>query len=258
MIHHPWAKGRIRMIQPTTDELVALTMVMTLLIVAWKKSLLDHSGLIAALIVGLLVSILGHWTWLAILVFFLIIGSISTSWRYEEKQRLHLEEENEGMRGWRNVVANGGVASMIAIINYSMGGLDWAYFAAASSISVAAADTLASEIGSLDPRTRSIINLEAVPAGTNGGMSITGSFAALGGGILIAIIATTLSSIPGEQISMSSLFLAVAIIGWLGCQVDSILGALFENKGYIGKHTVNFIATLSGALMALIANWYFL
>ncbi|MDP7659437.1 MAG: hypothetical protein QGF77_05765, partial [Candidatus Thalassarchaeaceae archaeon] len=62
----------------------------------------------------------------------------------------------------------------------------------------------------------------------------------------------------GEQISMYSLFLAVTTIGWLGCQVDSILGALFENKGYIGKHTVNFIATLSGALMALIANWYFL
>ena len=43
----------------------------------------------------------------------------------------------------------------------------------------------------------------------------------------------------------------VSVIGWLGCQVDSILGALFENKGLIGKHTVNFLATLSGAIMAI-------
>ena len=48
-------------------------------------------------------------------------------------------------------------------------------------------------------------------------------------------------------------FVLIALVGWIGCQVDSILGALLENEGYIGKHSVNFLATLSGALMAFIA-----
>ena len=34
----------------------------------------------------------------------------------------------------------------------------------------------------------------------------------------------------------------VAIIGWLGCQMDSLLGAVFENRGYLTKGGVNGIS----------------
>jgi len=51
---------------------------------------------------------------------------------------------------------------------------------------------------------------------------------------------------------MPIFFVFAASIGWLGCQVDSLLGALLENRGYIGKHSVNFLATLSGVVMAVI------
>ena len=95
--------------QPTTDEIVAVSMVIGLIIIAGSKRILDRSGLIAATVVGLSVSLLGHWTWLVILVVFLSLGSVATAWRYEEKQQLRLAEANEGARGWRNVVANGGV-----------------------------------------------------------------------------------------------------------------------------------------------------
>ena len=55
-----------------------------------------------------------------------------------------------------------------------------------------------------------------------------------------------------------TLLAIITTIGWLGCQVDSVLGALLENKGYIGKHTVNFLATLSGAVMAVYMAFRFL
>ena len=42
----------------------------------------------------------------------------------------------------------------------------------------------------------------------------------------------------------------VCLIGFLGCQVDSVLGAVLENRGYIGKGTVNALAIAAGALMA--------
>ena len=58
-------------------------------------------------------------------------------------------------------------------------------------------------------------------------------------------------SINGDSTPVELFFPFVILIGWLGCQVDSILGAMLENRGYLGKHGVNFIATLSGSLMAL-------
>ncbi len=241
----------------TDDQMISIILVSALLLVSKLRDMLDSSGLLAAMGVGLTVSLLGHWTWLVILVVFLFIGSMATKWRFEEKRALSIQESNEGARGWRNVMANGAAASLVAVLAW-FGEGDWYFLAVACSVSVALSDTLASEIGSLDPRTRSIITLEAVPPGTNGGMSPTGTAAALLGALLIATVAVLLAPVYGEPMSVASIFVVVAIVGWLGCQVDSILGELLENKGYIGKHTVNFLATLSGAAMAVVVAFRFL
>ena len=141
--------------------------------------------------------------------------------------------------------------------NFISPGEEWIYFAAIASISVALSDTLASEIGSLDVRTRSITTLKSVPAGTNGGMSPTGTVAALFGAIIISLIGMFFSP-ENSTIPEITLFILLTIIGWLGCQIDSLLGALLENRGYLGKHSVNFLATLSGSLMAIFSYHQFL
>ena len=82
--------------------------------------------------------------------------------------------------------------------------------------------------------------------------------AALLGAIIIAGSTALLAPVYGETMSAASIFITVTIVGWLGCQVDSILGELLENKGYIGKHSVNFLATLSGAAMAVVVAFRFL
>jgi len=235
----------------SNDQMISIILVAVLLLVSKLRDMLDSSGLIAAMGVGFTVSLLGHWTWLVILVAFLFIGSLATKWRFEEKRALSIQESNEGTRGWRNVMANGAAASLVAILSW-FGEGDWHYLAVSCSISVALSDTLASEIGSLDVRTRSIITLEAVPPGTNGGMSPTGTVAALLGALIIAGGAVLLAPVFGESMSATSIFVTVTLVGWLGCQVDSVLGELLENKGYIGKHTVNFLATLSGVAMAVV------
>ena len=43
--------------------------------------------------------------------------------------------------------------------------------------------------------------------------------------------------------------IAVLIIGFLGCQIDSLLGALFENRGLLTKGGVNALAITSGMLI---------
>ena len=251
------ASGR-HMIELTDDQSISLLLVLGLLLVTKVRDMLDTSGITMAMIVGLVVSLLGHWTWLVILISFLIIGSTATKWRFEEKLALSMAEENEGTRGWRNVLANGAAPMAVAIAHGSTGDSSWDYLALCSCVSVACSDTLASEIGSLDMRTRSILNLKAVPPGTNGGMSPTGTVAALAGASIIALFSVALSSTAGDQTPALMLFTIVAVIGWLGCQIDSLLGALLENEGYIGKHTVNLLATTSGAALAVLASIQFL
>ena len=246
------------MVQVSDDQVISLLLVSLLLLGSTSRDLLDRGGLFAALFVGIVVSLLGHWTWLAVLMTFLIVGSMATKWRFEEKARISAEEANDGVRGWKNVLANGGMASIVAIVHYFYGGHEWSYLVLCSAISVAASDTLASEIGSLDPRTRIITTLEAVPAGTNGGMSPTGTLAAFYGALLIATVSTVLGAINGDGTQPAFLFTTVIVIGWVGCQVDSILGALLENRGYLGKHSVNFLSTFAGAIIALGAAMRFL
>ena len=239
------------------DQIISVMLVLALLLLSRVRDLLDNSGLFAATITGLTVSLLGHWTWLIALFIFLVIGSLATKWKLEEKKLLSLEEANEGLRSWKNVLANGGAVSLMAVYNFISPGEEWIYFAAIASISVALSDTLASEIGSLDTRTRSITTLQSVPAGTNGGMSPTGTVAALIGAIIISIIGVIFSP-EDSTISNINLLLLLTLIGWLGCQVDSLLGALLENRGYLGKHSVNFLATFSGSILAIIFYYQFL
>ena len=245
----------------TQDQIISLALVAALLLASRFRKMLDVSGLLAAMVVGLVVSLMGHWTWLAIMVVFLVLSSIATRWRFEEKQALSIEEGNDGTRGWRNVLANGAAPSIVAILSW-LGDGDWYLLGMACCASVALSDTLASEIGSLDPRTRNIINLEAVPPGTNGGMSPTGTFAALFGALVIAAMTVLIIPFSHDGFhhdatllydAQGQAFVIITIVGWIGCQVDSVLGALLENKGYIGKHSVNFLATLSGAMMAFVA-----
>ncbi|SVB90803.1 uncharacterized protein METZ01_LOCUS243657, partial [marine metagenome] len=117
----------------TEDQMISLALVAGLLLISKLHDMLDLSGLLAAMLVGLTVSILGHWTWLVILVIFLFVGSMATKWRFEEKRALSIHESNEGTRGWRNVMANSAAASLVAILSW-FGEGDWYYLAVTCSV----------------------------------------------------------------------------------------------------------------------------
>jgi len=69
----------------TEDQMISLALVSALLLISKLRDMLDYSGLLAAMVVGLAVSLLGHWTWLAILIVFLLVGSLATTCRVEEE-----------------------------------------------------------------------------------------------------------------------------------------------------------------------------
>ena len=242
-----------------TNVGITLVIVAGLVFAARSRSILDGSGIMAATLLGVVVGLAGHWSWLVLLLTFLLSGHLVTKWRLDEKLSMGMGESSDGHRSWRNVIANGGVPGAVAAITpwWSTFGFSTAEsltYVFAAGVAVAAADTFASEVGCLDRRVRMITTFRRCDPGINGGVSRSGQVAAgLGGGIIaiitgLAMLALGWAPIAGALIGAIS----IALIGFLGCQVDSLLGALLENRGWLTKQQVNVLATGSGVLMCVI------
>ena len=235
-----------------TNLLISVALVMVLMVISRIRKILNESGTWAAAIMGLVVSIGGHWTWLVTLLAFLSAGFFVTRWRYDEKKEMGFNEGEDGERDWTNVISNGGVPMLISL--YAFMTEDWEELLPifVASVAVATSDTFASEVGCLDKRVYMITTLKKCEPGLNGGFSPNGQIAALVGALLISLVATALGMLVGAEALSSPVefIVSISIIGFLGCQVDSLLGALLENRGYIGKGTVNTLAIAAGAIIA--------
>tara|TARA_B100001741_G_scaffold218616_1_gene181268 strand:- start:833 stop:1600 length:768 start_codon:yes stop_codon:yes gene_type:complete len=235
-----------------TNLLISVALVMILMVISRIRKILNESGTWAAAIMGLVVAIGGHWTWLVTLLAFLSAGFFVTRWRYGEKKEMGFNEGEDGERDWTNVISNGGVPMLISL--YAFMTEDWEELLPifVASVAVATSDTFASEVGCLDKRVYMITTLKKCEPGLNGGFSPNGQIAALVGALLISLVATALGMLVGAEALSSPVefIVSISIIGFLGCQVDSLLGALLENRGYIGKGTVNTLAIATGAIIA--------
>ena len=238
-------------------NLIITAIVMIFLVVASTKArVLDSAGVSAAVFVGLLVGLLGHWTWLLTLLAFLVFSHLATKWKFEEKKARNMSESEDGHRGWVNVFANGGIPALIATGAFVTEEWEFGLWMFGAAVSVAAADTFASEFGCLDDNVRMITTLKKCEPGINGGYSKTGQLAALIGALIIGLM--TFSAWYATNIDKPiddgvSLMIAVIAIGWIGCQIDSLLGAWFENRGYLTKGGVNALAITSG--MVIMFAW---
>lgn len=231
---------------------VTLGLVVFLLVMSSRTKMLDAKGANAAAMLGLIVGGLGHWTWLLVLLGFLLGSHKATKWRFEEKKALGLSESSDGHRGWTNVVANGAIPGLICVYAYLSE--DWVtvVWLFGAAVAVAASDTFASEIGCLDTRVRMITTLKPCKQGENGGFSPNGQLAAAVGSAVVAILTlltwwlTTPAASVADGLQLGGM---LAFIGWLGCQIDSYLGALLENRGYMSKGAVNASAITGGVLL---------
>tara|TARA_B100001121_G_scaffold300452_1_gene310325 strand:- start:2582 stop:3343 length:762 start_codon:yes stop_codon:yes gene_type:complete len=234
--------------------LITSILIVGLIAASLRANILDKQGIIAAALLGLFVGFLGHWTWLLLLLCFLLSSHIATKWRFEEKTERGLNESSDGHRGWVNVAANGGMPALVALLTFLVNDWESGLWMFAAAVAVATSDTWASEIGCLDHRVRMITTLKPCEAGVNGGFSPNGQLAAASGGLLIgasALIASLVmfSTSISDQIVIAGI---VAGLGFLGCQIDSILGAVLENRGFLTKGSVNALSIIAGvALMWL-------
>ena len=220
--------------------------------ISYKFGLLTRSGAIASFAVGMLIGILGSVEWLLLLIVFAVLGFIVTKFRFKLKKEKGIQEGKRGERTYRNVLANGMVPAFVAIISFALGanGSTLANIAYISSISVAASDTVASELGVLSDHTFLITTMERVAPGTNGGVSAYGTFWCCIGAIIASFIGWAVVY-PNDVLDI--IIILPVIAGIVGCMIDSVIGATLETRGIVGKLGTNAMSMALGTALAMLA-----
>ncbi len=215
--------------------------------VSWALDAASIPGMMTGALLAMLTIVLGGYGWFAVLIAFFAVGSLSTKFRYDEKKARGVAEDNEGARGSGNVLGNAAVA-LVAVLAYAARAKfpipgDIFLFAFAGSIATAMSDTLSSEIGGVFDKPRLITTLERVEPGTDGAVTWQGELAGVVGAAVVAVIAGLLF----ESVGVVGV-VVVTLAGTGGMTMDSLLGATVEGER-LGNQSVNFLATLSGALV---------
>ena len=212
------------------------------------RALTPYAGAVAA-VFGFVIVLFVGFPYLALLVLFVAASALATRYRFDEKKRQQLQEGRMGERGVANVVAHIIVPTGIAVA----GGLAPPLLSSeatpllfASALAFGASDTFASEFGVLAGHASSILTGRPVPPGTNGGVSSRGHLFAFIGAVTTALVGLFLFWAFHTPLPNLILFaVTVAVAGFIACQVDSVLGELFENDGRLSKGSTNFLAMVS-------------
>lgn len=162
---------------------------------------------------------------------------------YRRKEELGVAERGDGRNAWQ-VLANLAVAALGSVAFGGTGNRAW-LLATAAALAEAATDTVASEVGQTrSPSALLITTWKPVPAGTDGGITISGTIAGTAAGVVVATVAAWGGMIPHGQLWIP------AAAGFAGMLVDSVLGATLQRRGRMNNEAVNFFGTLAAAALA--------
>lgn len=226
----------------------ALVFAFVLGYLAYRARIADVSAMLSATLFGVVIIVSSDINWFFILLAFFFLGSLFTRYKYNLKQARGIAEKKGGRRGYKNVFSNSLAALSLAMAYRIFPSHSPIMLAAyLGSIATASGDTLASEIGeTYKGEPRMITTLRKVKAGTDGAVSSLGEGAAFFGASVIALLAFFL--IPGAK--GAGLVFSVVAGGFIGTNVDSILGATLQQKGYLSNNGVNLFATITGAIVS--------
>lgn len=220
---------------------------------------LSLDGMYAAIIVGTFILGFGGWAAAGVVLLFFITSVAISEQRSGRTAGSVARIRRNGLQVWAN-----GFWLVICLVLGTIFNAGIFTIGAMAAVATATADTWATELGNKTPdSTYLITDLTTVPTGTDGGVSLQGTAAALAGSGMIAAASIYFFSLE------FFLFLCIFIAGFLGCFIDSYLGAIFQRNNSsvtlpvlqtaisIDNNLVNGISTGAGALLAIILNLLF-
>jgi uncharacterized protein (TIGR00297 family) len=218
--------------------LTALAITAGFALMAWFAGGVNISGALAGSAVAFIMAVRDLRMFLALLVVF-AVTLVATRVGYARKQQLRTAEPAGG-RTAAQAMANLGIAALVVAV----AGAGWPVLALAA-LAEAAADTSSSEIGMAFPaKTWMITTFKPVPAGADGGISFLGTVAALVGAASVALAVVITGITPMRQ------FAIITLAGFFGTLVDSLLGAIFERRGWLDNDLVNLLSTAAAVGVA--------
>lgn len=263
------------------EYLIRLATIGLVSIISYKTRAVDKSGLYAGFIIGSLILLLGGWGMFWLIAYFFVAASIATRYKYDYKRARGVAEDKGGSRSLGNVLGNGLVASLLAILEFLFGGEYW-MIAYLGSVSAVTADTLATEIGLLSAKPPRLITRPSkiVEPGSSGGVTLIGFTTALAASISVGLI-SWLIGIPYNY-SLIEVLTISTISGLIGSMFDSILGATIQAqykcrvcgkisekkihcnqatlhvRGFkiLDNHVVNLLSSIVGASSAILVAYY--
>jgi len=226
--------------------IIALIISLALGLMAYKTKVVDKTGMTSGVVVSMGILICMDVKFFTIFFTFVIIGAIFTAYKWKKKVKERTAEKEEG-RGISNVLGNGLPPLIFALAYAVLPEQNLALLCGyISAVAALAADTASSEIGVLSKsKPIMITTLKRVEKGTDGGISILGTFAGLLTTMLIAAVAVIIG------IANWYVFIAVIFAGNFGNFVDSLIGATLERGKIFGKQETNFVCGISGGLCGL-------
>jgi uncharacterized protein (TIGR00297 family) len=223
------------------------------------------------------VAVAAGWNWAAVLIAYFGVSTLLSRLGAGRKRVLLAGMvDKTGARDATQVMANGFpflFCALMKVVDFGPGEFVWMTCATAS-LAASAADTWATEIGTLVGQPpRSILTWRRMTVGESGGVTVAGCIAAVAGASFVGGVAMLTGLIFFT-------FPFIVLGGIAGAAADSIVGASIQRRawcdacgqatemrihdcGAMARHTgglawlendgVNLIATVTGALVAWLA-----
>ncbi|MEQ1692910.1 MAG: DUF92 domain-containing protein, partial [Gemmatimonas sp.] len=199
---------------------------------AWRVGSLKADGAIVALVIGV-IALRVQWAWGVYLVaWFACAALLSRLGRARKLTRTQAIVAKNDRRDASQVLANGGVFALCALLILAMDRLNGSSemaaaltIAAAGALAASGADTWSTEIGTwLGGDPVSVRTGKRVPVGTSGAVTMNGSLGAIVGAFMLSALAYGVSMIDASAVW------SVASAGVTGAAVDTLLGAWVQER----------------------------
>jgi uncharacterized protein (TIGR00297 family) len=244
------------LVLPVLGAILGVAATAALAVAAIRAKALTAWAGVTAFAFGALIVIVAGFAYLALLVLFVVASVLATRYALEEKTRRNVQEGTAGERGVSNVLAHILPPAALAVSTlasprfFTDPQLSALY---ASAMAFGASDTFASEFGVLQGRAVSILTFRPVAAGTNGGVSALGTAWAAVGALTTAVAGLGLFWLFHVDTGPIAIWIAVvSIAGFVGCQIDSLVGETLENARFFSKGDTNFLSMTLTTLVALL------